>query len=623
MITTLRRFKRYLRPFWRPLGLGSTLTVVDVAVGLAQPWPLQHIVDRVLRADAVPANASLQLGLAVGAMVALALAGAFVGYWSNRLLSAAGLHIAGALRLDVLDHLQRLELGYHARHRVGDLSSRVTSDVDRTQDMFVQVLSTLFPNLLLITGMFGVMVVLDPTFTLLAIVASLPLAIATRRSRAQLRAAARRSRKADGQLAAAATENLSAIHLVQAFNLQTDRMARFDRLTRTSLANGLDAVRLQARFGPLVDISSVAASALVIWFGAHRVLSGAMSLGVLLVFVSYLSSLFKPVKALTKLANTVTKGNAAAERIASVLDTAPVIADRPDARTVILKGAIEFDQVTFSYGREPVLAGLSFSVGSGETVALVGPTGAGKSTVAALIPRLMDATGGAVRLDGLDVREHRLAALRAQVAMVLQESVLLEGTLRDNIMCGRPGASSRDVERAATLALVDEFAARLPDGLDTRIGERGANLSGGQRQRVAIARAILRDCPVIVLDEPTSALDAASEEMLVQALENLPQGRTTIVIAHRLSTVRRADRVLVLDRGVLVEQGTHTELLANDGLYRRLTNFQSGAADGARPSLVRVADLAPPFAPPLAPPALSGRGRTQTHPSRPSGGRPS
>ncbi len=617
MIAALSRFRTYLWPFRRVLALGTLLTMLDVIVSLAQPWPMKAVIDGVLRTDGPrPANIELRLGLAVAAMVLLVAGGAVFSYWASRLLSAAGLHIAGRIRQDVLAHLQRLELSYHAKHRVGDLSARVTSDVDRTQDMFVQTLATLFPNLLLLVGMFCVMLVVDPLFTLLSVAASVPLFFATHRSRTQLRTAARRSRRADGELASAATENLGAIHLVQAFSLEADRQARFSRLTDTSVLAGLETVRLQSRFAPMVDVAGVASAGLVLWFGAHRVLDGHLSLGVLLVFLSYLASLFKPVKQLTKLANVVSKGTAAAERVASVLDTQPFIASAPDALRLKVRGEIEFRNVSFSYGREPVLSNINFTVKPGETVALVGPTGAGKSTIASLIPRLIDPTAGAVLFDERDARQHHLGALRSQVAMVLQESVLLEGTLRDNILCGRVDATDREVETAARLALVYEFAARLPDGLDTKIGERGANLSGGQRQRVAIARAILRDCPIIILDEPTSALDAQSEELLVEALENLPRDRTTIVIAHRLSTVRRANRILVLEQGRLVEQGTHDELLRFDGLYRRLTLLQTGPASAAADTPVG-APLPPPFASPVTRHPASPEG-LRTRRSRPA-----
>jgi ABC-type multidrug transport system fused ATPase/permease subunit len=294
------------------------------------------------------------------------------------------------------------------------------------------------------------------------------------------------------------------------------------------------------------------------------------------VFLSYLGSLYKPVKALSKLSQVVSKGAAAAERIIEVLDEPIDIVDRPHAIARSISGQLEFRNVSFSYGREPVLDEVSFTIEAGQNVALVGPTGAGKSTIAALVPRLADVDAGQVLVDGVDVRDYRLESLRGQIATVLQDTVLLDGTLLDNIICGRPDASDRDVQRAVRLALVDEFSGRLPDGLETHVGERGANLSGGQRQRVAIARAILRDAKIIILDEPTSALDAGSEELLVAALDNLPADRTRLVIAHRLSTVREADQIMVLEQGKIIEVGTHAELARGGGLYEKLTRFQTG-----------------------------------------------
>lgn len=576
MIAAVGRFRSSIRPCRRALALGAVLTVLQVAFDLAQPWPLRWVVDGVLTADPRPADTNLRVGLAVAAMVGLVALGSVVNYWATRLLSSAGLHIAADLRLRVLSHLQKLSLSYHGRQRVGDLTARVTSDVASTQDMIVQVLSVLLPSTVLVAGMFAVMLVIDPLFTALALVVTPVLALMTHRSRRELRLAARQVRKSDGAIASAAAEDLSAVHLVQAFTLEPDRMTRFVWLTQDSLAAGLRSARLQARFSPMVDLAGTCSVAIVLWFGAQRVLSGKLSLGVLLVFLSYLGSLYKPIKALSKLAQVVTKGAAAAERIGDVLDTEVDIADRPGAVSRRVRGGIELRDVGFSYGREPVLEEISFSVAPGETVALVGPTGAGKSTVASLIPRLLDVDRGAVLVDGLDVRQHQLASLRRQVSMVLQDTVLLEGTLWDNIVCGQQ-ATRRQVERAVDLALVNEFACRLPDGLDTRIGERGANLSGGQRQRVAIARAILRDAPIIILDEPTSALDANSEQLLVAALDNLPAGRTRIIIAHRLSTVRDADRIMVLSQGRLVESGSHDQLVALPaGLYRRMVGFQLG-----------------------------------------------
>jgi len=580
MIGSIRRIRPYAAPYRRALLLGAGLTLIGVVLSLALPWPLKWVVDGVLGPDprARPEDPQLILILAVLSLVGLVVLSSIVSYWAARLLSAAGLQIANDLRVAVLSRLNRQSLRFHGKHRVGDLTARVTSDVGYTQDMLVQILSTLLPSLLLVLGMFVVMLVLDPVFTLLALLATPLLAWAIHRSRLQLRTAARRVRKADGDLASAATENLSAIHLVQAFTLESDRLHRFCGLSGISLDAGLESVRLQSRFGPLVELSSVASTAVVLWYGALQVLNGALSIGVLLVFLSYLGSLYKPVKSLSKLSQVVTKGAAAAERIIEVMDAPLDIVDRPGAVSRSVQGQIEFRDVGFSYGREPVLEQLTFTIETGQTVALVGPTGAGKSTIAALIPRLVDVDRGQVLIDDVDVRSHQLDSLRRQIATVLQDTVLLEGTLRENIVCGQRFATERDIRRAARLALVDEFAERLPDRLDTMIGERGTNLSGGQRQRVAIARAILRDAPITILDEPTSALDAGSEELLLRALDNLPSGRTRLVIAHRLSTVRGADLILVLEQGRIVESGTHDELLREGGLYERLTSLQAGHA---------------------------------------------
>jgi ABC-type multidrug transport system fused ATPase/permease subunit len=364
--------------------------------------------------------------------------------------------------------------------------------------------------------------------------------------------------------------------VVQAFTLEQQRMTWFSKLSDRSLDAGLDAVRMQSRFSPLVELASVLSTAVVLWFGALRVLSGELSLGVLLVFLSYLTLLYKPVRQLSKLSNVASKGAAAAERIEELLSAPLDIVDRPNAVARPLRGEIELQSVSFSYGREPVLQDLSLKVEPGQHVALVGPTGAGKSTLAALIPRLVDVNEGAVLVDGIDVRDYQLQALRGQVATVLQDTTLFEGTLRDNIICGQQEATLHGLRRASRLALVDEFASRLPDGLDTLVGERGVNLSGGQRQRVAIARAILRDAPILILDEPTSALDAGSEELLLEALSNLPQARTRITIAHRLSTIRSADLIFVMEQGRLVQSGTHEQLTHRPGVYQRLTSVQSG-----------------------------------------------
>ncbi|HEX3090021.1 MAG TPA: ABC transporter ATP-binding protein [Ilumatobacteraceae bacterium] len=580
------------------------LAVLQVITKLAEPWPLGWLVDNALTGPPQGSDSiHRELVIAVGSLAFIVAIGAFFDYWSTRLLSSAGLHVANDMRGRAFTHLHRMSLGYHKRHQVGDLTARVTADVDYTQDMLVQVLANLFPNLLLVIGMFVVMLTVDPFLTLLSLMTTPLLALSIHRSRRNLRQASRRVRKADGAVASLATESLGAIGLVQAFTLERYQSGHFEELTGDSLTAGVEAVRLQARFAPMVDAAGLLSTLIVLWVGATKVANGEMKLGVLLIFLTYVGSLYKPVKALSKLTMIFTKGMAAAERIEEVLSAEPDIKDRRDAIVApTFRGHVRFEEVTFSYGREPVLWAVSFDIHAGQTVALVGPTGAGKSTLAALIPRLIDPISGHVRIDERDIRDYTVASVRSQISMVLQDTVLLRGTIRDNIACGRPGASWSAVERAAKLALVDEFSDRLPDGLDTRVAERGVDLSGGQRQRIAIARAILRDAPILILDEPTSALDTESEELIVTALDNLPRSRTMLIIAHRLSTVRRADRIVVLDGGAVVEEGVHDDLISRGGLYSRLQKQSRSTPDGYMVHTKRPVPPPPPVAERLASP---------------------
>jgi ABC-type multidrug transport system fused ATPase/permease subunit len=591
MIATFVRFRSYLAPYRRLLALGAFLATLDIGFGLAQPWPLKVVVDQLvlghppegLLANLPPLSRQVELALIIAVLIGIVGVAALADYWSTWLMESAGQRIGNDIREALFSHLQRLSLRYHDRQHVGDLATRLTGDVDRVQDLLVQSLSVLIPNAFLIAGIVAVMLFVDPAFTLLALSATPLMVFASYRTTTDMKWASRRARNSGGLVAATATENLGAIEVVQAFGLESRVENQFRQLNRASLDASLKALLLQARSSPLVDLAAVISTAIALWFGVNRVLEGRMTLGVLLVFLAYLASLFRPVKALSRLGYVISRGLASGERIASVLAETPEVTDHPGARPApSLRGQIEFSRVTFSYGREAVLRGVNLVINAGEVVAVVGRSGAGKSTLAALIPRLYDPDGGVVAIDDRDVRDYTLASLRSQVAVVLQEPVLFRGTIAENIAWGRPGAVPAEVSYAARLALVDEFSDRLPEGLDTMVGERGAALSGGQRQRIAIARAIVRDAAILVLDEPTSALDTASEEFVIKALHNLMQGRTTLVIAHRLSTIRGAERIAVLDRGWVVEVGTHSALLARSGIYASL--YKVGMKDDGDPS---------------------------------------
>jgi ATP-binding cassette, subfamily B, bacterial len=581
-----------MRAFWLPLGLGALSTLAATLFALAQPWPLKIVVDSVLQSKPVGVpgaewlegrpKETILLAAAISYVAIVSLAGLF-DYLGTLLMDSSGQRMVVAVREALFARLQRLSLRFHSSQRAGDLISRIMSDIDRVQNMLVQSFSILVPNVGLLVGMLVVMLRIDWSFSLIALAVSPFLFMAVYRYTNRIKTVSRLARRKEGALAAHAGEVLGAIPVVQAFTREDHEDERFSRQSAGTLAANLELIRLQARFSPLVDILAGAGTALVLYIGAKRVMSNALELGVLLVFLSYLSSLYKPMRQLSKLAYVTSKGVASAERVAEVLDTEIDVEDPPDARPAPpLSGRVHFVDVEFAYGAKPVLQNISLTAEPGEVVGLVGPTGAGKSSLVGLIPRFFDVRRGSVLLDGMDVRSMQLQSLRSQVALVLQEPILFEGTIMENISYGRPSASEEQILAAARAALVDDFVTRLPDGYDTRVGERGATLSGGERQRISIARALVRDAAILILDEPTSGLDPRSEVAVMKALHNLMSGRTTFVIAHRMSTIAGADQVLVLNHGRIAEQGTHEELMqAAGGLYRSFLEVQMKSLEPA------------------------------------------
>lgn len=594
MLAFFWRFRRTLARYRRPLAGGSGLVLIAAMVKLALPWPLKVVVDDVLEGQ--PAGGFLgrlvgpitggdvnRLLLVCAASLALlAAVGAFADYWSERLLSGVGERMLADLRTTTFAHLQRLSLSYHDRHKVGDLTERLTSDANTMQGLLVAGLSSFLPNVVLMVGILAITVLIDPGFAALALTIAPVLFIVVVHYRRRIKSASRDARRHDGSVASHVNETLSSIRLVQSYAAEGNSDERFASYTDARLQAGLRRVDFGARLPAVIDVIAQTGRALVLFVGAQRVLSGQMSLGVLLVFLAYLQQLYSPMKSLAKLTTTVSKGLASAERVEEILAAEAVVRDRPRAVAASrLRGVIEVRNVTFGYDpTRPVLSDISLVALPGQTIALAGPTGAGKSTILGLIPRLYDPHSGEVRIDGTDVREYRLQSLREQVAIVLQDSVLLSGTILDNIAFGSPHATRRQLIEAAHAAYVNEFADQLPEGYDTLVSERGTTLSGGQRQRIAIARALVRDAPIVVLDEPTSGLDALSEQLVMQGLRRLTEGRTVVVVAHRLSTLHLADRIYVVEAGRIADVGTHTELITRDGTYRRMAQaLQHGSTD--------------------------------------------
>jgi ATP-binding cassette, subfamily B, bacterial len=549
---------RALRPFVlrrrRALAEAGGATVALTAADLAKPWPLALVVDRLLDGRTAPFAVDagdVRLLAAVSALVlAIALVEAGAQYVADLRLQIAGERIAHELRTTVYDHLQRLSLGFHQQRQKGDLLTRVTSDANAMGDLFAQSLGQITQAALLSAGMLAVLLWLDPLLALVAVATTPLLAVVSWVFRRRVRARARERRTHEGRIASVAGEALAAMTIVKAFGSETHESERVRRGSEERMAAGVEVARLQARFDGLVGAVRAVGTAAVLVAGALRVAAGALSPGELIVFVSYTRKAHNPLRRMARETTKVSAAMARMERLAEILGADDVLADRPGAyHGGRAQGDVALERVSFSYapGR-PALRDVTLRVAAGRCVALMGPSGVGKSTLGALVARLYDPTRGRVLLDGRDLRDCRLAWLREQVAIVLQETVLFSGSVRDNIAYGTD-ASAATVETAARAAAAHEFIAALPDGYDTQLGPQGAGLSGGQRQRIGIARTLLRDPPVLLLDEPTTGLDDASESELLDGLRALIAGRTTILITHSPRLARLADRVVTLASG--------------------------------------------------------------------------
>jgi ATP-binding cassette subfamily B protein len=582
-----------LKPHFKLLLMGFLGVIGEAIASLLEPWPLKIVLDNVLRSK--PAQGWLNawilasfghdklgaLNFAAVAVLGIAIVGAGCSYVEKYVTTSVGQWVTHDLRRTLYSHIQRLSLAYHDHKQTGDLISRVTGDIDAIQSFIVSGLLDSMINVITLVGMLGVMLYLNWQFTLIALSVAPFLFLVVFSYTRRIKNASREVRKKEGEIVSVMQEVLSSIHVVKAFAREDYEQKRLEEESLEGVEIGLRARSLKAKLAPLVALIVAVGTSLVLWFGARMTLSGALSAGSLVMFIWYLGKMYKPMQQLSKMTDAYSKAVVGYERIREILESDNEIKDIPGARRApSFRGAIEFDDVSFGY--EPntlVLKNVSFQIEPGQVAALVGPTGAGKSTIISLIPRFYDPISGVVKIDGQDVKRYQQKSVRQQISFVLQETLLFHGPIWNNIAYGKPEATSAEILRAAELANAREFIEKLSDGYNTIIGERGVTLSGGQRQRIAIARAIIRNTPILILDEPSSGLDAASEKLVFEALDRLMEGKTSIVIAHRLATIRRADCIFVVQDGSIVERGTHEELIRSAGLYSELHQIQFQAEE--------------------------------------------
>ena len=528
------------------------------------------------------------LHFAVLAVIVIALAGALSAYAEKYLTTSVGQWVMHDLRRVLYHHIQRLSLAYHDKKQTGDLISTVTADIDAIQDFISQALLGIVVNILTLVGMLLIMFYLNWRFTLIALSITPFLFVVVYTYTRRIKQASRALRKKEGEVVSVVAEVLNSIRVVKAFAREDYEEARLAQQSLENVEIALRARSLKAKLAPVVQVIVAVGTCLVLWYGVNLVLSGQLTSGSLLVFLLYLGKMYKPMRDLSKMTDTMSKAGVGYERIREVIETEDTVRNLPGAKKAPdFRGEIEFDHVYFAYENNyGTLNDINLHVEPGQLAALVGPTGAGKTTIASLIGRFYDPVKGVVKIDGQDVRSYKLKSLRRQMSFVLQETLLFRAPVWQNIAYGRPEASREEILRAAELANADEFIRNMPQQYDTMVGEKGVTLSGGQRQRIAIARAIIRNAPILILDEPTSGLDAASEELVFEALGRLMSGRTTIVIAHRLATVRRANVIFVIEHGTIAERGTHDALLATGGLYSQLYQIQFSPQESTKQLLV-------------------------------------
>ncbi|WP_455654455.1 lipid A export permease/ATP-binding protein MsbA [Phascolarctobacterium sp.] len=570
-MTLYLRILGYIKPYMHRLIFAMFCTVMAAAGNLYIPWIIKDMIDKVL-AD----KNGAMLNWIAASIIAIFIVRGLFWYGQNYLMSYVGQRVIIDIRAAVFKKLQRLSVSFYDKNKTGTIMSYVTNDVNALQSAMVENTIEMITEGFILIGSVVAMIYLDWRLTLFTVCTFPPVLWFMEFFGKKIRKTGGRIQECTADITSVLQESVASARVIKSFVREDYEVDRFDVENKANFRANMKNAQLMATLTPVVELVAAIGVTMIIWYGGNNVINGTITAGSLVAFLTYAVNISNPIKRLTRVIGNIQKALAAAQRVFMVIDMPEEIVEANNARLLPqVQGKVEFQNVTFAYNEKgDVIKDLSFTVAPGEVIAIVGPSGAGKSTIANLLPRFYDVNKGDIKIDGYSVREVTLNSLREQVGIVPQETMLFNGSVYDNILYGRLDATREEIETAAKAANAHDFIMQLSDGYETKLGDRGVNLSGGQRQRIAIARAILKNPRILILDEATSALDTESERIVQEALDRLMVGRTSFVIAHRLSTIKNADKILVLEKGCLVEAGTHDELIALDGLYAHLYKIQ-------------------------------------------------